>query len=71
MKFHHGKELAADMNYSIEQVMNPATRCPRVFAYRWIDSVNIVDKYHVRIKLKEPFGPLLSTFIIRTAWVSP
>jgi len=40
VKFHHGKEFdSGDVKYSIERVMNPATRSPRAFAYRWIDSV--------------------------------
>ena len=59
VKFHHGKELdSADVKYSIERVMNPATRSPRAFAYGWIDSVTIIDKYHIKIQLKEPYGPL-------------
>ena len=43
VKFHHGKELdSGDVKYSIERVMNPATRSPRAFAYDWIDSVTIL-----------------------------
>ena len=34
VKFHHGKEFdSGDVKYSIEKVMNPATRSPRAFAY--------------------------------------
>jgi len=72
VKFHHGKEMdSADVKYSIERVMTPATRSPRAFAYRWIDSVNIVDKYHLKIKLKEPFGPFLSTLTIMNCPIIP
>ena len=52
IKFHHGKEFdSGDVKYSIERVMNPATRAPRAFAFRWINSVNIIDRYHLKIKL--------------------
>lgn len=43
--FHHGKELdSGDVKYSIERVMNPATRSPRAFAFRWLDFVQATDK---------------------------
>ena len=65
IKFHHGKVFDAhDVKYSIERVMNPATRSPRAFAFKWVDSVNVIDKYQVRIKLKEPFAPFLSTLTL-------
>ncbi len=72
VKFHHGKELdSGDVKYSIERVMNPATRSPRAYTYRVIDSVNIIDKYHIKIKLKEPFGPFLTTLTITTCPIIP
>ena len=72
VKFHHGKELdSADVKYSLERVMNPATRSPRAFATRWIDSVQVIDKYHVKIKLKEPFGPFLTTLTIQNCPIIP
>ena len=72
VRFHHGKELdSGDVKYSIERVMNPATRSPRAYTYRWIDSVSAIDKYHVKIKLKEPFGPFLTTLTITTCPIIP
>lgn len=72
VKFHHGKEMdGGDVKYSIDRVMNPATRAPRSFAYRWIESVQTIDKYHVKIRLKEPFGPFLSTLTIQTCPIIP
>jgi peptide/nickel transport system substrate-binding protein len=72
VKFHHGKELdSGDVKYSIERVMNPATRSPKGFVYQWIDSVNIIDKYHVKIKLKEPFGPFLTTLTVQNCPIIP
>jgi len=72
VKFHHGKELdSGDVKYSIERVMNPATRSPRAFAYAWIDSVGAIDKYHLKIKLKESFGPFLTTLTVMNCPIIP
>jgi peptide/nickel transport system substrate-binding protein len=72
VKFHHGKELdSGDVKYTFERIMDPATRSPRAFAYRFIDSVNTVDKYHVKIRLKEPYGPFLTTLTIRNCPIIP
>lgn len=72
VKFHHGKELdSGDVKYSIERVMNPKTRSPRAFAYQWIDSVHALDKYHVKFRLKEPFGPFLGTLTIQDCPIIP
>ena len=70
--YHHGKELdSGDVKYSFERVMNPKTRSPRRFNFRWIDSVEAPDKYLVRIKLKEPFAPFISTLTIRNCPIIP
>ena len=72
VKFHHGKELdSTDVKYSIERVMNPATRSPRAFAFRWIDSVQAIDKYHVKITLKEPYAPFLTTLTVHNCSIIP
>jgi peptide/nickel transport system substrate-binding protein len=72
IKFHHGKELdSGDVKYSIERVLNPATRSPRAFALRWIDSVNVMDKYNLKINLKESFGPFLSNLTIYNCAIIP
>jgi peptide/nickel transport system substrate-binding protein len=72
IKFHHGKEFdSSDVKYSIERVMNPATRAPKAYAFRMIDSVQVIDKYTVKFKLKEPFAPLLSTLTIHTCPIIP
>ena len=72
VKFHHGKELDSnDVKYSMERVMNPATRAPMAFSFRMIDSITAVDKYTVKIHLKTPFGPLLSALTIRNCPIIP
>ena len=72
VKFHHGKELdSGDVKYSIERVMNPATRSPKAYIYAVIDSVNVIDKYHVMIRLKESFAPLLTTLTVQNCSIIP
>ena len=72
IKFHHGKEFdSSDVKYSVERMLNPATRAPKAYAFRMIDSVQAIDKYTVKFKLKEPFAPLLSTLTIHTCPIIP
>jgi len=72
VKFHHGKEMdSSDVRYSIDRVMNPATRSPRAFAFKWVDSVSIVDKYHIQIRLKESYAPFLSSLTILNCPIIP
>ncbi len=72
VKFHHGKELdSGDVKYSIARAMNPATRSPKGFVFQWIDSIHTTDKYHVKIRLKEPFGPFLTTLTVQNCPIIP
>jgi peptide/nickel transport system substrate-binding protein len=72
VKFHHGKELdSGDVKYSIERVKNPAIGAPRAYAFQVIDSVNAIDKYLLRIRLKEPFAPFLTTLTTMTCPIIP
>jgi peptide/nickel transport system substrate-binding protein len=72
VKFHHGKELdSGDVKYSLERVMNPATRAPRAFSFKWVDSISIIDKYHLKIKLKEPFAPFLTALTLYNCIIIP
>jgi peptide/nickel transport system substrate-binding protein len=72
VKFHHGKEMdSGDVKYSLDRVMNPATRAPRAFAFRWVESVQIIDKYHIKIRLKEPFAPFLASLTVANCPIIP
>jgi len=72
VKFHHGKELdSSDVKYSLDRVMNPATRAPRAFSFKWIDAVDIIDKYHLKITLKEPFAPFLTGLTLYNCAIIP
>ncbi len=72
VKFHHGKEFdSGDVKYSLDRVMNPATRAPRAFSFKWVDSVSIIDKYHIKINLKEPFAPFLTGLTLYNCPIIP
>ena len=72
VKFHHGKEFdSGDVKYSIDRVMNPATRAARAFSFKWVDSVTILDKYHIKIRLKEPFAPFVEGLTLYNCPIIP
>jgi peptide/nickel transport system substrate-binding protein len=72
VKFHHGKELdSGDVQYSIERLLNPATRAPRAFALRLVDSIQTIDKYHLKIRLKETFAPFLNMLTLNNCAIIP
>ena len=57
VKFHNGEELkASDVKFTLDRMMVSPTVAHIVGA---IDSVKVVDEYSVKVKTKEPFGPLL------------
>ncbi len=72
VKFHHGKELdSGDVKYSIERVLNPSTRAPRAFALRMVDSIQILDKYRLKIMLKESFATFLTSVALANCAIIP
>ena len=72
VRFHHGKEMdSADVKYSLERVMNPATRSQRAFAFKWIDFIQAVDKYHLKIRLKEPYAAFLTSLTVHNCAIIP
>ncbi|MBM4332760.1 MAG: hypothetical protein FJ117_16365 [Deltaproteobacteria bacterium] len=72
VKFHHGKEMdSEDVKYSLDRVMDPKTKSPMAFQFRWIDSVKVIDKYHIKFTLKELFAPFLSTLTIQSCPIIP
>lgn len=65
--FHHGREFEAkDAVYTLTRLLDPAFASPWANQLGSVDKVEEVDKYTVRIALKEPFAPILS--ILATAW---
>ena len=55
--FHNGREMKADdVKWSLERIMDPATKCPRASLFKKVDKVEAVDDYTVKILLKESFA---------------
>ena len=60
VKFHDGTEMTAeDVKFSLERLINPATRSPAAFLLTVLDRVDVESRYQVRLILKNPFAPLL------------
>jgi len=60
VKFHNGEVFkAADVKFSFDRLLDPETAARGAFILAMIDSVEVVDDYTVRIKLKRPFAPFL------------
>ena len=72
VKFHNGREMnATDVKYSIERIMDPATKSARIGNFRAVDQITAPDPATVVIKLKQPFAPLLVTLAHTTASIVP
>jgi peptide/nickel transport system substrate-binding protein len=60
VKFHNGEDFDAEaVKYSIERVLNPAQKARMRGIYTFIDRVEIVDPYKVRIITKGPAPTLI------------
>jgi peptide/nickel transport system substrate-binding protein len=56
-KFHNGKEMTAeDVKYSLDRMMDPKTGNPRIATWKPVDRVEVVDKYTVKVYMKQPFA---------------
>jgi peptide/nickel transport system substrate-binding protein len=65
--FHHGREFEAkDVVFTLERLLDPKFASPWAGQLSSVEKVEAVDKYNVKITLKEPFAPILS--ILGTAW---
>jgi len=61
VKFHSGADLTSeDVKFSLERVLDPATRSPGRSFIDVIDKVESVDRYTVRLRLRLPLASLLS-----------
>ncbi|MDO5531477.1 glutathione ABC transporter substrate-binding protein GsiB [Sutterella sp.] len=62
VKFHDGTEFEAEaVKMNFDRVLNPDNHLSRYTLYRFIDRVEVVDRYTVRFTLKTP----MSSFIQR------
>ena len=59
--FHNGKELdAEDVKWSLEYIQDPKNRAYARSNIAPVNTVEALDKYSVKMTLKEPFTPLLA-----------
>lgn len=59
--FHSGRQVTADdVKYSLERILNPATRAPRAGSFASIDKVAVSDPQTVTITLKQPDAAILT-----------
>jgi peptide/nickel transport system substrate-binding protein len=72
VKFHDGTELTAeDVKFSLERLINPATRSPAAFLLNVLDRVEVEGTHQVRLVMKNPFAPLLNHLVSRPTSIVP
>jgi peptide/nickel transport system substrate-binding protein len=55
VKFHNGEPFnAATVKYNFERVLNPDQKSPQRGNIAWLDRVDMIDDYTVRLMTKEP-----------------
>ncbi|MDR7521585.1 MAG: ABC transporter substrate-binding protein [Armatimonadota bacterium] len=61
VRFHSGAEMTADdVKFTLERVLDPATRSPGRSFIDVITAVDAVDRYTVRVRMRFPLASLLS-----------
>ena len=73
VKFHDGTEFSADdVKYTYEWYMNPANHAINANDFEGVDSVQALDRYTVRVRMKQPNAAFLakgaSTFVVPAAY---
>jgi peptide/nickel transport system substrate-binding protein len=71
IKFHNGEEFDADsVVYTLNYVSDPANKATTQQNVRWIERVEKLDKFKVRIISKEPF-PAAIDYLATTLAIHP
>jgi peptide/nickel transport system substrate-binding protein len=71
VKFHNGEDFDADsVVYTLNYVADPANKATTQENVRWIQKVEKVDKYKVRVISKEPF-PAAKDYLATTLPIYP
>jgi len=71
VKFHNGEPFtAASVKFSMERVLDPASKSPRITAINWLESAEIAGDYKVRLHFKQPY-PLWMEEMQNFAMVPP
>ena len=70
--FHNGREvIAEDVKYSIERIKDPATKSTWQSDYVLVETIEVVDRYTVQLKLSQPFAPLLEVLTWKRGAIVP
>jgi ABC-type transport system substrate-binding protein len=65
VKFHNGQEMTPeDVKWSAEYAIEPKNGATGFSLMQGVTSVSIVDKQHIRFRLKEPTAAFLSTLAV-------
>ncbi|MFZ0391280.1 MAG: ABC transporter substrate-binding protein, partial [Calditrichia bacterium] len=60
--FHDGSKLSAhDAAFTYRSILDPSLKSPQRLLLQVIDKISVPDSFTLKIKLKEPFAPFLST----------
>jgi peptide/nickel transport system substrate-binding protein len=66
VRFHGGREVTAeDVKYTIERLLDPKVAVPLRSYLGPVDRVQAVDKYTVRVAMKDVYAPLVSVLADR------
>ncbi|OCR97231.1 peptide ABC transporter substrate-binding protein [Campylobacter fetus subsp. testudinum] len=63
--WHDGEKFSAeDVKFTIEQALNDKLNAPARASFEEVQSVEVINKYELKITLKSPFPPLLDALSI-------
>lgn len=72
VKFHNGREMTAeDVKYSLERILDPAVASPGRSFISSISSIEVLDKYRVRLNLSAPLASLLDALTSNNISIVP
>ena len=72
VKFHNGEEFDAEaVKYSLDRLRDPELKNRQAANFRLVTSVDVVDKFTVRITTSKPFPTLENQLALRGAIVAP
>lgn len=70
--FHNGRKVGPeDVKFSLEHILDPAAKHPRVSDYKPIDKVTVVDASTVKVTLSQPSGAILYDLATAYAGIFP
>lgn len=69
VRWHDGRPLTArDVEFTYQQLVNPAVPTPYSGDFERVESLTVVDDFTIRVRYKEPFAPGLASWGM---WVMP